>query len=273
MMSLWNRVQAYRGRTTSSRPLEMAARSNRLRISAVSSAGDPLFRRAFTLYSAAFPPGERIGREYFRNLFEESRLGLLAPFNFHFLVAHEGERVLGFISGTYLAIANLGFVGYLAVRPSAAGRQVGSRLRHRLIQSVKRDAIAAGHSGLRGMMGEVEHGNPWLERMRRRGALALDLDYFQPSTDGTAVVPLVLYFQPASERRVRSLSASALRQVLYAIYRRLYRIRFPLKQPEFRRMLRQIQGRSRVGGRPLTCPAKPRAARAKKIAKGILRVE
>lgn len=255
----------------------MAAPPRRVRISTVSSARDPRFRRAFSLYAAIFPASERIGREYFKNLFEEKRLGLLAPFNFHFLVAHEGERVLGFISGTYLAIANLGFVGYLAVRPSAAGRHVGSRLRQQLVQLVRRDALAAGHPRLLGMMGEVEEGNPWLQTMRRRGALALDLDYLQPSTDGTAVVPLVLYLQPTSGRRVRSLSAPALRRVLYAVYRRLYRIRFPLKQPEFRRMLRQLEGRARVGTRPLKSPAPPpakaRAARRKQIPKGVPRVD
>lgn len=255
----------------------MGARSNRLRISAVSSVRDPLFRRAFSLYSAIFPPTERIDREYFRNLLEEKRLGLLTPFNFHFLVAHEGERVLGFISGTYLAIANLGFVGYLAVRPSAAGRQVGSRLRQRLVELVRRDALAAGHPRLRGMMGEIEEDNPWLHTMRRRGALALDLNYLQPATDGTAVVPLVLYLQPTSDRRVRSLPASTLRRVLYAIYRRLYRIRFPLRRAEFRRMLRQLEGRARVGTRPLKSeglpPAGPGPGRRKRVAMGVLHVD
>jgi GNAT superfamily N-acetyltransferase len=255
----------------------MAAHANRLRISAVSSTRDPLFRRAFSLYSAVFPPSERIGRDYFRNLFEEKALGLLAPFNFHFLVAHQGERVAGFISGTYLAIANLGFVGYLAVRPSAVGRRVGSKLRQRLVQCAQRDALAGGHQGLRGMMGEIEEDNAWLATMRRRGALALDLDYFQPSTDGTAVVPLVLYLQPASGRRLRSLSAPDLRRVLYAVYRRLYRIRFPLRHREFRRMMRQIEGRVRVGSRPLVSqkapPTEGLVARPKKIAKAAAGVE
>lgn len=251
----------------------MAAPSNRLRISAVSSARDPLFRRAFSLYSAVFPASERIGREYFRNLFEEKRLGLLAPFNFHFLVAHQGPSVAGFISGTYLAIANVGFVGYLAVRPSKAGQHVGSSLRKRLVSLVQRDAVAARHSALRGMMGEIEADNPWLETIRRRGSLVLDLDYFQPSTDGTSVVPLALYLQPTSGRKVRSLPASDLRRVLYAIYRRLYRIRFPLKQPEFRRMMRELEGRDRVGARPkagLSPSGKPPTARSRKMAKEIL---
>lgn len=239
----------------------MTAPSRRLRISPVASADDALFCRAFTLYCSLFPPGERIGREYFRNLFEEKRLGLLTPFNFHFLVAHEGERVVGFISGTYLAIANLGFVGYLAVRPSVAGRSVGSRLRHRLVRLAQADALAAGHPGLRGMLGEVEAANPWLERMQRRGALALDFEYFQPSTDGTAVVPLVLYLQPTSGRKLYSLPASTLRRILYSIYRRLYRIRFPLKQPEFRKMIKQLEGRVRIGGRPRSSGTEPAPAR------------
>lgn len=230
----------------------MAVAPRRLRISAVSSAREPMFARAFALYCAAFPASERIGREYFRNIFEEKRLGLLTPFNFHFLVAHYGERVAGFISGTYLAIANIGFVGYLAVRPSEAGRKVGSRLRQRLAELMRRDSLAAGHSSLRGIMGEIEETNPWLQTIRRRGALAIDLRYLQPSTDGTAVVPLVLYLQPASGRKIRSLPTADLRRVLYAIYRRLYRIRFPLRQPEFRRMLRQLEGRDRVGALPVT---------------------
>lgn len=227
--------------------------TNRLIITAVDSAKDPWFRQAFALYSRIFPPSEKIDREYFQNVFEEKRLGLLAPFNFHFMVAHQRGRVVGFISGSYLAIVNLGFVGYLAVSPDDARRRVGSRLRRRLVDAMQRDARAAGHDDLMGMMGEVEEGNPWLERMRRHGALALDLDYLQPSTDGTGVVPLVLYLQPVGGRRhLRSLKVSTVRQILYAIYRRLYRIRFPLTLPEFRRMFRQLEGRSRVGARPLT---------------------
>ena len=234
--------------------------TNRLFITPVDSARDPLFRGAFSLYSRVFPPSEKIDREYFQNVFEEKRLGLLAPFNFHFLVAHQRGRIVGFISGSYLAIVNLGFVGYLAVAPNDSGRQVGSRLRRRLVDVMQRDARAAGHDDLMGMMGEVEDGNPWLERMRRHGALALDLDYLQPSTDGMGVVPLVLYLQPVGgRRRLRSLRVTAMRRILYAIYRRLYRIRFPLKLPEFQRMFRQLEGRTRVGARPPKIETSPAA--------------
>lgn len=220
-----------------------------IQISPILSADDPLFEKAFALYSQVFPPSEKIDREYFENLFEESRLDLLAPYAFHFLVAHRNGTVDGFVTGSYLAIVNVGFVGYLAVGPDAAGEQIGSRLRDRLIASLTLDAAAAGRSDLLGMMGEVEDGNPWLERMRRRGALTFDLRYLQPSTGGMSIVPLILYLEPIKVSRLRSLPVKTVRRLLYAIYRRLYRIPFPLMRAEFQDMLRQLEGRTRVGTR------------------------
>ena len=99
-------------------------------------------------------------------------------------------------------------------------------------------------------MGEVEPGNPWLRHLVRKGALALDIDYRQPSIDGAAAVPLVLYLEPLGGK-LRSISANIVRRLLYAIYRRLYRVRFPLKNPEFRLMMRGLVGRTRIGPRKL----------------------
>lgn len=233
----------------------MASRpaSSRLRIVSIDDSADARFGAAFRLYRSAFPPSERIGRAYFEQLFAEKRLDLLSPFNFHFLVAVLGERVAGFISGTYLAIANVGFVGYLAVEPQTKGRSVGSRLRKRFVELVRRDARAAGYGDALGVVGEVEVDNRWLSHLRSKGALALDFDYYQPAIDGANVVPLVLYLEPFG-RGVRSVPTLTLRRLLYALYRRLYRVRFPLADPQFRRMLRQLEGRVRVGSRTLPPP-------------------
>ncbi|MEO8361429.1 MAG: GNAT family N-acetyltransferase [Vicinamibacteria bacterium] len=236
-----------------------------IQISSIRSADDPLFVKAFALYSRVFPPSEKIDRAYFENLFEEARLDLLAPYAFHFLVAHQNGEVDGFVTGSYLAIVNVGFVGYLAVGPDATGEQIGSRLRDKLIACLQIDAAAAGRPDLLGMMGEVEDGNPWLERMRRRGAFAFDLRYLQPSTGGMSIVPLVLYLEPIKVSRLRSLPVKTVRRLLYAIYRRLYRIPFPLMRAEFQDMLRQLEGRSRIGARRAGVPVsqrKPRTTRS-----------
>jgi len=221
----------------------------RLVIESVSDHRSPLFSGALRLYNRVFPAEERIDRRYFAQILEEKRLGVLFPFNLHFLVARVGDRVVGLSTGSFLALVNVGFVGYLAVAPGTTGARVGSRLRARLVREFRRDARAAGHGELFGVMGEVEAANPWLRHLARDGALALDLDYRQPSLgEGQPHVPLVLYLEGVG-RRLASVPTDRVRGLLYAIYRRIYRIRFPLRHPAMKHMLRQLAGRRRVGRR------------------------
>jgi hypothetical protein len=158
----------------------------------------PLYLDSVDLYNRAFPDSERSDPQYFAHILEEKRLGVLYPFNFHYLVARADERAVGLATGHYLALVNLGFVGYLAVSPSAKGGRIGSRLRHRLVEEFRRDARAAGYKDLLGVIGEVEARNPWLRHlMRRSGAFALDFDYRQPPLRAEQEdVPLVLYLEP-----------------------------------------------------------------------------
>lgn len=81
------------------------------------------------------------------------------------------------------------------------------------------------------------------------GAIAPDFPYFQPSLKGTEpAVPLVLSYQPLRTPRT-SITAAELRRLLYTMWRRAYRIPQPLRDPVFRRMLRALEGRRRVGQR------------------------
>jgi len=138
------------------------------------------------------------------------------------------------------------------VDPALMGARIGSRLRERLVREIQRDARATGRPELDGMLGEVEADNPWLRHLvRNRGVLALDFDYRQPPlARNTPDVPLVLYIEPLA-RPIRSLPVPAMRALLYAVYRRMYRIRFPLKEPAFRKMLKSLKGRRTVGARVL----------------------
>lgn len=212
----------------------------------------PGFKEALRLYNRVFPAKEKIERRYFVDLLREKRQGFLFPFNVHFLVARKQGRVVGLATGSYLSVVNLGFVGYLASDPKLKGERIGSRLRARLVTELRRDARATGRTDLEAVMGEIEPDNPWLRYLvRTRGALALDLDYRQPALrDGTAAVPLVLYFEPISGP-VRRLSVRRVRSIVYSIFRRVYRVRFPLRDPSLRRVMRSIQGRRWIGSRPL----------------------
>lgn len=221
---------------------------------------EPGFAGMMRLFERVFPADEKIDRSYFEDILAEKRMGLLDPFNTHVLVARRGSRVLGFATGTYLAVVNMGFVGYLAVDPSVKGLRLGGRLRQRLIKDMRNDARAAGHPDLRGILGEIEPDNPWLRHLvLGRNVLALDVDYRQPPLrKDSSEVPLVLYVEPIGEP-IRRLDADSVRAILYAIYRRLYRIRFPLRQPSFRAMLRNM-GRRRVIGAMKLPPRKSEKA-------------
>lgn len=234
--------------------------SGRTRIVSLDDPRLPEFQQALKLFTRVFPAAERIDRRYFDDVMAEKRLGLMFPFNTYFFVALRGGKVVGFCSGTYMAVVNMGFVGYLAVDPAMKGAQIGSRLRRRMVEAMRRDARANGCTDLSGVAGEVETDNPWLRHLvERRGALALDFDYRQPALrPGTREVPLTLYIEPTSRHAPRSLPTWQVKALVYALYRRLYRVRFPLRLASFRRMLHALDGRRRIGRRELP-PARPRA--------------
>jgi hypothetical protein len=208
------------------------------------------FEQALVLFNRTFPEEEKIDRRHFIELLEEKKLGLVHPFNYHFLVACRGSRVLGVCTGNYLAVTNMGFIGYLAVDPEAKGARVGSRLRARLVAEFRRDAEAHLARDLAAVIGEVEPTNRWLDTLvRTRNVLPLDFPYCQPPLrEGSPPVELVLYLQ-AMGPPVHRIRVAALRQLLFAIYRRVYRVKFPLREPAFRQMMKHLDGRHWVGRR------------------------
>lgn len=213
----------------------------------------PLYLDSVALYNRVFPDSERSDPQYFAHILEEKRLGVLYPFNFHYVVARVDDQVVGLATGHYLALVNLGFVGYLAVEPLVKGARIGSRLRHRLVQEFRRDARAAGYKDLLGVIGEVQADNPWLRHLiRKRDAFALDFDYRQPPLGSQLDdVPLVLYLEPIA-RPIKRISAENVRKLLYAIYRRVYRVRFPLKNRTLSRMMDELKSRRWIGAKKLT---------------------
>ena len=77
--------------------------------------------------------------------------------------------------------------------------------------------------------------------------LALDFPYYQPQLRrGERPVPLVLYHE-SFDRVRRRLSTTAIRRLLYTIWRRIYRIRRPLSDPAFRRMMKALSTKRFIG--------------------------
>ncbi|HSE66238.1 MAG TPA: GNAT family N-acetyltransferase [Gemmatimonadales bacterium] len=224
--------------------------AGRTRIREVLATRDPAFRPAHRLLAASLPAGEVVSIREWRHTLAERSAGVWTDQCWHLLVAERGGRVLGMTSGTYLGSHNVGMIGYLVLHPSLRKQGIGPRLRNRLRTCFERDARATRGEPLTAIVGEVDAANPWLlNLMRRAGALALDFPYYQPSLRAEdPPSPLVLYYQPLTRPR-RFLPVDEVRRLIYAIWRRLYRIAKPLQRPAFRLMLRSLRGRRRVAGR------------------------
>jgi hypothetical protein len=89
----------------------------------------------------------------------------------------------------------------------------------------------------------------------------LDFPYVQPSVrPNEPAVALALYYEPLDGKR-SSVPAPLVRQLVFAIWRRGYRIARPLDDRRFRTMLRSLKDRARVRARkvrPARLPASPR---------------
>jgi GNAT superfamily N-acetyltransferase len=225
----------------------------RITVREILSADDPAFSPAHALLRREFSRAEMLPVRDWRNAMRERREGLWSDIAWHLLVAQRGSTIVAAATGSYLGNVNVGVIGYIAVRPAARASGLGPRMRRTLLRKFAADARRAGHASLTAIVGEVRADNPWLRHLaRRESIIALDFPYVQPSLGGTRrPVPLVMYYQSLDRPRT-SLGAAELRRLLFTIWRRAYRVSRPLAHPEFRRMLRALEGRRRIGSRPLS---------------------
>jgi ribosomal protein S18 acetylase RimI-like enzyme len=225
----------------------------RRHIREVRTAADPHFAAAYALLRRTFPKSELMPKRDWSTVMAEREAGLFTDINWHLLVALRGDTLIGAASGSYLGNVNVGVIGYIAVDPGAREAGLGPLLRRHLRRAFERDALRIRGRPLRAIVGEVEADNRWLRTLvRRHDALALDFPYYQPSLrDDEHAVPLVMYWQPIASRHTSSLGVPALRRLLYTIWRRTFRVRAPLREPAFRRMMAALKGRRRIGAAPL----------------------
>lgn len=207
---------------------------------------------ALDLIRRSFPPRERQPTDQIAMEVAEKRMGLLTSYDFHLMAAlTPADELLAVGSGVYLSGVNTGFVTYLAVEPQHQGRQLGRELRAALIEAFRSDARAFEWSELAAVVGEVRLESPWLKRLvRDRAVLPLDLAYYHPGEEpGSPGAHWVLYREPINDLRL-DLPVWEVRQLLYAIWHRAYRVRWPLEREGFLAMLRELEGRELVGAHP-----------------------
>jgi GNAT superfamily N-acetyltransferase len=198
---------------------------------------------ALQLIRQSFDRRDRQSLDELRSELEEKRRNLLSAYDYHLIVAVDGEdRVGGAVAGAYLEGVNAGFIMYLAVRPEHRGQGIASRIRAELVEAFRTNARDAGNEDLNWVLGEVRSDSPWLARLLHRGAILFDFDYYHPGmAPGDGTPRFNLYREPILDSRP-VLPRSVTRRILYSIYRRAYRVRYPLERPGFCAMLEALGG-------------------------------
>lgn len=213
---------------------------------------EPLAGAALQLIADAFERPDRQPLTELRSEIAEKRLDLLGAMDFHLLAAvtPEGEAV-GTVTGIYLGGVNAGFITYLTVAPAWRRRRLAPGLRGALVEIFRADARSAGFDDLDWVLGEVRAGSPWLRRLvGSGGVITFDLTYYHPGMNPeNDDRRYILYRQPVGDARA-ALPGPLVRRILYAIYRRGYRVRYPLERASFQAMMEQLEGREWVGPHP-----------------------
>lgn len=182
---------------------------------------------------------------------EEGRRGLPAGGPYHLLALVDADGApAAAAAGVYLEGVNAGFVTYLAVRADRRGELLGRRLRGHLVEAFRADARRILGTEPAWTVGEVRRESRWLRTLVRDGrAIPFDFGYFHPWMPRRAEGAYVLYREPLGDAR-EELPAREVVRLVYAIWRRAYRFRFPLQSDTFCHMLDALEGRGTVGIHP-----------------------
>jgi ribosomal protein S18 acetylase RimI-like enzyme len=220
-----------------------------LRVVAVDDERSPLAAAAFALIHEAMWDVQPTGELMYE--VEEKRRGLPAAGDYHLLaLVDQDDNVAASAAGVYLEPVNAGFVTYLAVSEERRGLRLGRELRAALVEAFREEARRRRGTDLAWVVGEVRHENRWLGTLVREGeAIPFDLPYFHPWLPMRAEGKYVLYREPVSDERPE-LPRGEVEGLLYTIWRRAYRIRYPLDSDTFRYMLRALEGRETIGPHP-----------------------
>ena len=218
--------------------------SQQLRIVDVTDERAPLARRAISLIQDAI--WDVHPTRFLLAELEESRRGEAKGGRYHLLAVGDGDSQtpVAAAAGAYLADVNAGFVAYLAVHEDHRSGGLGQRLRERLVDAFRHEALATHGEDLSAVLGEVESDSPWLRRLVQSGrAVPFDTPYFHPWMSRGSEGHYTLYREPVADPR-RVLPAHEIAELIEAVWRRAYRVRDPYRSEIFRYMMHRLHERA-----------------------------
>lgn len=139
--------------------------------------------------------------------------------------------------GGLLPTVGLLSLPYTAVAAAFESQGVYRRLKLAMLERLRADARARNLPEPAGNLSEEAAGSAQYQRKVERGsAVVLPVPYASPAAQGLSETPLALTYEPLTAAPPPS-SPEQLRAVVAAVYRGLYRIAEPERDPTFRRII------------------------------------
>lgn len=187
--------------------------------------------KVFQLYDEAFPVEVREPHEIFLKGLKYA--GSSYPNNFRILVGFEGDHLVSFAIGHYLAEVNSGFIVYIATNPQFRGKGLGSETLRKLEKLLTGDANQAGYNSLNAIVLETERQelviteeekedcikrNRFYEKNNYK--LLEEIDYQQPPLHNSGEsVPLNLFIKNLRKNKI---SKEEITKIIRAMYHEKY---------------------------------------------------
>ncbi|MGE0541445.1 MAG: hypothetical protein AB7R89_14825 [Dehalococcoidia bacterium] len=151
-----------------------------------------------------------------------------------------GGRLVGAQLGGLLPAVGMLSLPYTAVAEEFEGRGIYRQLKEAMLEQLRRDARKRGLPEPSGNVSEEVTGSAQYRRKVERGiAVVLPVVYHSPAAQGLPETMLALTYEPLTDAGPPS-SPEMLRALVAAVYRGLYGIAEPERDPTFQRVVATI---------------------------------
>ncbi|WP_260288741.1 GNAT family N-acetyltransferase [Peribacillus aracenensis] len=189
--------------------------------------------KALKIFDRVFPVEVRESHDIFLKSLQYAKRN--KPNNFRFLVGFEGEKMVSFATGHYLADVNVGFIVYIFTDPVVRSKGLGTKTLLELEKLLNKDAFLAGYTLLKAVILETEteemvhteiekqdciKRNKFFERNNYKQYK--NIDYLQPPLHfGASNIPLNLFIKRVQLNEINDEEVS---NAIRSIFREKYYI-------------------------------------------------